>query len=777
MQNIKKVYLNLIIISASLICFEIVSTRISSVIFVNNYAFIILSLAILGLGAGGIFAYCRSNSPKSINYNSYFSNIIILLAITILLFLLVITKLKAINPFLYFVLLFLPFFITGIFYAKIFKTFAQSGFTIYAMDLTGAAAGSILSILFIDIFGGINSIVILIAIVLLSALIFRLDKFRKIISLPIAFLIITVITTVLITGNTNILGEIPVGNYPEKDIHHTYDDPRISKKTVESRWSVYGRTELVEYSHQDIIKYIFIDGAAGSPMYRFNGNPQKLNKMLYNLLIRFSTAIPFSLLNEQQKNSMLVIGPGGGREVLMGILTGIDKIMGVEVNPDFVDLVKENRYFNGGIYTDFPNVNIIVQEGRHYIKQTNEKYDIIVMALPSTEQLQNIDNFVMSENFLLTVEAINDYLKILTSEGQLIFTLHNSWELIRIITSSIEAFKKLGIKTSEVLNHFIIIDEKNFPTIIIKRNAFTKQEILMIQNSLSAFPKDLPQVTYLPYQNNKLPNTRVNNLLSGLHSGRILLNKYIKNDKYDISPCHDNSPYFYKVKRGVSDDFKWLFYFVVIINLVILLIPFYSMKKTENKKNRQILMLNLLIFSSIGIGFIILEISLFQKLILYLGSPTVSLSILLCSLLIGMGLGSYFSKRIFSESEIRKIKYASIAILTYGLIIYQLLPFVLTQLLPFGIICKAIVSTISILPLGFFLGIPFPTAITILDKKDLKKYIPWMYGINGTMTVLGSVSAVIISMVNGFAQAFLFGLGFYLLIILMIIKFNRVMDN
>ena len=207
--------------------------------------------------------------------------------------------------------------------------------------------------------------------------------------------------------------------------------------------------------------------------------------------------------------------------------------------------------------------------------------------------------------------------------------------------------------------------------------------------------------------------------------------------------------------------------------------PFYLMKKTENKKNKQILMLNLLIFSCIGIGFMILEISLFQKLILYLGSPTVSLSILLCSLLIGMGLGSYFSKKVLSHNEIKKIKYASIAILAYGIIIYQLLPFVLTQLLPYGTIYKAIVSVISILPLGFFLGVPFPTAITILDKNNLKKYIPWMYGINGTMTVLGSISAVIISMVYGFAQAFLFGLGFYLLIIIFFIsnKTNHILDN
>ena len=108
---------------------------------------------------------------------------------------------------------------------------------------------------------------------------------------------------------------------------------------------------------------------------------------------------------------MIVIGPGGGKDVLTGLLAGVDDITGVEINPDIVNIVKDHKEFNGGIYTDFPNVNILVKEGRHYIKQEQRKYDLIVMALPSTEQLQNIDNFAMNENYLLTIEAIKDYLR------------------------------------------------------------------------------------------------------------------------------------------------------------------------------------------------------------------------------------------------------------------------------------------------------------------------------------------------------------------------------
>jgi len=90
---------------------------------------------------------------------------------------------------------------------------------------------------------------------------------------------------------------------------------------------------------------------------------------------------------------MLVIGPGGGKEVLIGLFGEVEMITGVEVNPDFVQIVKDYKTFDGGIYSDFPNVEMVVEEGRHYVEQTKEKFDLIVMALPSTAQTQSIEPF------------------------------------------------------------------------------------------------------------------------------------------------------------------------------------------------------------------------------------------------------------------------------------------------------------------------------------------------------------------------------------------------
>ena len=137
------VYICILIISATVVSFEIVTTRISSVIFVNNYAFIILSLAILGLGAGGIYSHYRIKSNEINKASKIIFRIIILIGISLLFFIIATILLTITNPFIYFFLLFLPFFLSGIIYSQVFKYLAEKSFLLYASDLAGAALGSI----------------------------------------------------------------------------------------------------------------------------------------------------------------------------------------------------------------------------------------------------------------------------------------------------------------------------------------------------------------------------------------------------------------------------------------------------------------------------------------------------------------------------------------------------------------------------------------------------------------------------------------------------------
>jgi hypothetical protein len=189
-----------------------------------------------------------------------------------------------------------------------------------------------------------------------------------------------------------------------------------------------------------------------------------------------------------------------------------------------------------------------------------------------------------------------------------------------------------------------------------------------------------------------------------------------------------------------------------------------KLKKNRKNKEKERFVLPLFVFICIGIGFMILEISLFQKFILYLGSPTIALSILLGSLLVGMGAGSFFGGQLYSQDVVKRLKHISGLIVIAGVLLFVVHPSILNELLAYGLVIRAIVCFVLLFPFGFLLGIPFPTGIQMLKQNNLVKYIPWMYGVNGIFAVLGSVSAVILSMTFGFTSSFFVGLSMYVII-------------
>ena len=772
----KTANLNILIFSAVVICFEIISTKISSLIFVQNYAYIILSLAILGLGTGGIYSFYKIKSTEESIYNAkIFGRFIFLSAISLIFFIILEIYLSITNPYIYFILLYIPFIFAGIVYAEFFRNFANAGFKIYASDLIGAALGSIISIYIFKLFNAANTVLFLaVILIILSVHYFKIKK-KKQILLYLALFSFAIFLAVF--GKKDLLGKIPIGHFYEKDIYYTYDNPAIKPKIVESRWSLNGRSDLVEYNNQNIIKNLFIDGAAGSQMFKFDGNVANQDKLLNNLLFSFSTATPMLFLTSEEKKNMLVIGPGGGKEILTGIISNVQNITGVEVNPDFVNIVKEYSHYNGGIYTNFPNVNIKIAEGRHFVKSSDELYHTVVLALPSTKQLQNIDGLASNENFLLTVEAIKDYLKILTPNGQLIFTVHNRWELIRLMITTLTAFNENGISNSEAVNHFIILGSEYAPTIVIKKSAYTVDQIKDIAQIVKSMPPDLPRVTYFPYFKNSVNNGIENVLLNDLKMGRSTLKEMIARNSSDISPVRDDNPFFYKVDKGIPRDYKKLLVAISLVAFLSVLIPFMSIK-SKSKKNqkdneKEKVLLPLFVFINIGIGFMILEISLFQKFILYLGSPTIALSILLGSLLVGMGVGSFFGEKIYPDHVIKRLKSISGLIVVAGILLFVIYPVILDKLIIYGLLLRGIVCFALLLPFGFLLGIPFPTGIQILKQNNLVKYIPWMYGVNGIMSVLGSVIAAILSMLWGFTLSFFTGISMYFFIFIFLISGSR----
>jgi predicted membrane-bound spermidine synthase len=220
--------------------------------------------------------------------------------------------------------------------------------------------------------------------------------------------------------------------------------------------------------------------------------------------------------------------------------------------------------------------------------------------------------------------------------------------------------------------------------------------------------------------------------------------------------------------KGVPDEYLWLLAGTAGFNLLVIWLPFRHLKKGTKQNNGQSLTLPLAIFGCIGAGFMAVEVSLFQKLILYLGSPTISLAILLSSLLVGMGIGSYCGKRMYSEDIRKRLYVVSSAIVVLGILLFVSSPLLLSVSLISSLPFRSAACFIAVLPLAFMLGIPFPSCIQMLTLNKQDRYIPWLYGVNGSMSVLGSVLAVILSMLVGFTPAFFAGLSFYLCIPLLL---------
>lgn len=778
----KRLFLAIFIISAASLSFEIIITRISSIVFTFNYAFILVSLAILGLGCGGIFAFYKLRTQETKILNNIYNTLslyVSLFAISVSFFIIFVTSLSFfIYSIPFFVISFIPFFFAGFILAIIFRALPQESFKIYAFDLLGASTGVIFVILALNKFGGVDIVLFISILALIASFLFlKRDNIRKG-SLKIFATVVgvAIFSIILLVSNisSGFLGEIPTRNDPLKELSSALNN--YNSEIIDTRWSTFGRVDLVKFLDDDRRMYLFIDGAAGTQMNKFDGNIENTYGNVEFLGDHLTGAFPFLLLKENEKNNMLIIGPGGGREVLLGLVNKVGSITAVEVNKDFVDIVKDYKDYNGGIYTDFKNVDVIVREGRDFIRNTKDKFDIIMLTIPVTKSSRSIEGYALTENYLLTVESIKDYFSHLTEEGRMIVVLHNSAETMRFVTTSLEALEKLGLDKTAAMERIYTVGEEMMPLVVLKKNPFTIEESNEIHDSMHSLGLDTAQ-TYIPHIEQQIQNVKqedgttmtyymFNNSLVDLSKGKINTKDLVKSVYFNIKPVTDDRPFFFDSQPGIPNNLVSLLLFALVVNLCVILPP---IKFWKAQKNFTKLML---LFLFLGAGFMMIEISFFQKLTFYLGSPTISLAIILTSLLAGMGIGSFASRKIYGGQNIKKLVLSSFLIFITATGLFFAIPFIMNSFSQISILNKSIIASLLLIPLGFILGIPFPTGINLTKEMGLESSVPWLYGINGTMSVLGSVLALTISTTLGFTASLILGTLCYLAIAL-IFKFGK----
>ncbi|NIR51721.1 hypothetical protein GWO43_24405 [candidate division KSB1 bacterium] len=777
------VTLSTALISYGVLTFEIVLTRIFSVMLSYHYVFAVISFALLGLGLGGMLRGLWSRWLPRMSH----STSAVLFALMIATSVIGITKLPVYESdvladfgfWIYILIAMLPFFFAGLTLAGIFEEFSERSSILYGADLLGATVGALTVVPLLNGFGGVNA-ALFVAIVAAVAAVVLMAVTSKGFSAGVVSLSGAALALVML-GWFGVDSTVPVGKVLNKDMYRMLANPLIAAEVVESRWSAFGRTDLVRSAREPNDMTIFVDGAAGSVMYNLDSLLNKPERKGH-LMMHYGGYFPFLFLKESEKDSALIIGAGGGRDVVVALLGEAKSITAVEVNPEVVQIVKDYEAFNGGIYTKKPNIRAVVAEGRNFIRTTHGKYDIIMLAVPITKSSRSVEGYALTENYLFTVESMGDYLDHLTSEGRIIIVAHDEPEVYRLVSLALTAFARRGISQPGAMKHIYTIASGMMPAIVVKKQPFEPEEIEERHAALHQLGFDKGSF-FVPYEQQIVlaPNEDLgldfewrmfDQILVDISTGKLALEQLLQAAILDIGPVTDDRPFFYKFEPGLPKPFgTFSLLIVVAIGLVIGLVAIpkaWRASRVEFMRRLAqypVLKRLMVIFFSLGVGFMLVEIALFQKLMLFVGQPVLALTVLLFSLLLGGSVGSLTSS-LFRKNLGRVIMSAAFAAailtLTYALFldIFFSLGF-----------DRKITAAVLLVPLGFVMGFPFPLSLRLMKMYGFGELVHWMWGVNGVASVLGSALTMIIGILVGFSFALYTGAILYLTIAGLAISF------
>jgi len=733
-------------ISISLFMYQVTLTRLYSAILFYHYVFLVTSFAILGVGIGSVLAYkdkrwkSIADSEKVITKLEKGSFVLSCGFISI--FVLIYVQPFIDSLIIYIVLGIIPFVISGYLYAILFRAWATVSGKLYFADLIGAGLGSIIIVLLLDNIGMLRTVVLICILPLIVMLILP-STYKK---LKIAGCLLSVALTLCLflpiaaihRVETNFYALLNNSGKTYGDMQRTGLEPEI----VFSRWDSFARTDLIRLGGIHEVKILTIDGAANAPMYVFDGDTESLYVFKAN-----TGYIPF-IIGENQ--SSLIIGAGGGRGILYALAAGSTNIVAVEINPASIEAAREFGDFNGHIF-DRPEVRTYIQDGRSFVRTTKEHFDIIFLSLVVTNTAHGV-GFALSENYIHTVEAIEDYLDALNYNGKIAFVAHDQNSLVRLTTTSIQALLNRGVSLENAPKHlalfYYVADagggsaQMIAPVIIVKNEPFSVDTSTILLEeifNIDATPAYIPHVHEV-------------GIVAQVQRGELSFEQFVDSFNMRAEPVTDNSPYFFNFDRGVPSVLMQILAFS-LIGSFLLLIPLAKKKRSLKPS---------IYFGLLGMGFMMVQIPFIQMFILYLGHPALAFSYVLAAMLIGCGIGGFLSQRKLFKKIVGRIYVAPILAATVIFVLLFSLSFIFQMTSGFDTTLKVIVAAVAVVIPGIFMGMPFPRGMALLGASERNDIIPVMWGVNGTLSVVGSLLSIILSMSFGFDIALLAGVVIYI---------------
>ena len=762
--NRRLLFAGIFLVALSGLVLEVSITRIFSAAIWYHFAFVAVSVALVGLGASGLVVHHRVTKLKGkwAENLTIYSAWGITIFIPITLFVMHALASQVIYLPLYMVLFSVPFFLIGIIISAAFNAFASVAGRLYAADLIGASAGALLVVLFLVLTGGEGSTLIVGLISAISATLF--SRITKNIKKTIGSLMLVAfaISLIFINYATQIFA-IPTDPTAQKDLP-IYLREHPGSKIVKTEWNSFSRIDVVEGGEggEGLVAKVFIDGGAGTNIISWDGSTESRQE-----LSTWMQYLPFKMMQDPK---VLVIGSGGGRDVVASLVSGSKDVTSVEINPIIYDTVKSYGDRAGNVYSH-QYVRSHVDEGRSFITRSSEKYDIIYVPFVDTWASVSSGGLSVSENFLYTLEGFQQYYDHLTERGKIV-TVRWLIDAPRFISTYAKLLEQNGIPQDQLHRHLMMVTSDSYTQdpsvtmVVFSKSPFTDEEISFLSQSFS-------QYDYKPIL---VPEQVMREPYDALLSGDITLEQFYNLFDTKVYPVTDDNPYFLSFEKPLPPVVEVLLYASIGIVAIFLLVPFAWIRRRRGERgagggeeeggisiNKSEIGIRTVIpyFAALGVGFILIELALLQKLILLMGNPTMTFALLLFTILISSGGGSLVSSRI-AKNNMRNLIFVIGGIAGLGVLYVFSLPSIIYSALAEPIEIKAAISIGVLAPIGFLMGMPLPTGMRLL-KVHRPDFIPWMWAINGAFSVLGAVLAIALGIMYGSSFAMILGVLVYLI--------------
>ncbi len=769
-------WLAILLVSLAGLLLEVGYTRIVSYKLLYYYTYLVIGLALLGIGSGAVFVAVfppvrRWSTERIIAVSSVGGAIAIGVGYLVVASTHVntvaiwdygssgsITNLARLLWICF--ALFAGFIAFGVIVSVILGRAGDDVGRMYFSDLVGAGLGCVLAIPLIVRLGPPK-------VVFVAALVFAgvglLYAFPRSLVFGLAAATVVVLLVSVIRPHT-----LP-------DVH-TEDTKMHAPVAVFRGWGPVFRVDAIRPPNSDGSNLLLLhDATLGSRLERFNGDPSTLN---YSQDPR---QIPFSVLGAPPPHE-LIIGSAGGHEILASLANKAPDIEAVELNPVTNSLLTNHLADYSGHLADRPDVHLHTGDGRSYLARHDTKYNLVWYVAPDSYAATNAVSsgaFVLSESYLYTTQMIKTTMHHLTDNGIMVaqfgeLTFAQPERTSRYIVTARRALEELGIKDPQ--NHLLVsfTVNGNLSTIVVKRTPFTPAEV----DRFLAVVHSQPGHTAYAAPGHDLGDNVVTQLATGGDAQvRTLVDHYSKN----ITAVTDDAPYFWHFSRfgsvlshiGTSlnptnpEDVIGERVLLLLLGIalfyaaIFLLLPFFAVRRTWRALPAK--GTSAVYFAALGLGFMFFEITMIQRLVQFLGYPTYSLTVTLATILVSTGIGALLSKRV--NAQARATVPVLLGVLALLTMFYELaLPGLLTgTLLSWGLAARIAFTVVVLAPLGLCLGMFMPFGLARVETLTLhgEEYGAWAWAVNGFFAVIGSVLTTILSMSLGFRTVQFLGLAVY----------------